>query len=74
MVLFSNVIKDIETYVTNWMMCPAANSHWFLAKKGCNEEDVINMLEKYFSPDEVVKIDNVQYNEPLAILKEKNPP
>ena len=59
MVLFSNVIKDIETYVTNWMMCPAANSHWFLAKKGCNEEDVINMLEKYFSPDEVVKIDNV---------------
>ena len=58
-VLVFFVIKDIETYVINWMMFPSANSHWFLVKKGCDEEDVINMLEKCFSPDEVGKIDNV---------------
>lgn len=56
MVLFSNLIKDIEMYVNNWIMCPAANIHWFLIKKGCDKDDVISMLEKCFSPDEVVKI------------------
>ena len=53
------------------MMCPAANIHWFLIKKGCGEEDVNHMLAKCFSPDELVKISNVSYNGPLAVLKEK---
>ena len=39
MAFFSNVILDIETYVDNWMMCPAANIHWFLIKK-----DVTKMM------------------------------
>ena len=30
---FSTVIQGIETYVDNWMMCPAANLYWFLIKK-----------------------------------------
>ena len=54
-VLFSNVIKDTKAYVTNWMMCPAANIHWFLGKRGCDEEDAIKVLEKCFSPNEVTK-------------------
>ena len=33
MVFFPNVIKDIEMYVTNWMVYLAANLHWFLLKK-----------------------------------------
>ena len=43
MAFFSNVILDIETYVDNWMMCLAANIHWFLIKKGCDKDDVIEV-------------------------------
>ena len=68
---FSNVIQDIETYVDNWMMCPAANLYWFLIRKGCDEDDVSKMLQICFSPDEVAKINKVSYNGPLAVLKEK---
>ena len=68
---FSNVIKDIETYVDNWMMCPAANINWFLIKKGCDKGDVNRMLAKCFSPDKMVKIGNVSYNGPLVVLKGK---
>ena len=71
MAFFSNVIPDIETYVDNWMMCPAANIHWFLIKKGCDEGDVTEMLGKCFSPDELAKINRVSYNGPLAVLKER---
>ena len=45
MVFFSNVTRNIETYVKNWMQCPAANIYWFLIFKGCNQEDVSKMLE-----------------------------
>ena len=69
---FSNVIKGIEIYVDNWMMCPAANIHWFLIKKGCDEDNVNRMLAKCFSPDEMVKIGNVSYSGPLAVLKENS--
>ena len=71
LVFFSNIIKDIEIYANNWMMCHAANIHRFLAKKGRDKEDVNRMLEKCFSPDELVKISNVSYNGPLVVLKEK---
>ena len=52
-------------------MCLTANIHWFLIKKEFDEEDVLKMLEKCFSPDEVVKINDVSYNGPLVVLKEK---
>ena len=68
---FSNVILDIETYIDNWMRCPAAQIYWFMFKKGCEEEDVSRMLTCSFSPDEVAKINKVSCNGPLAILKEK---
>ena len=68
---FSNVIPEIETYVDNWMMCPAANLYWFLIKKGCDEDDVSKMLQNRFSPDKVAKINKVSYNGPLAVLKER---
>ena len=48
---FSSAIKDIDPYVDNWMMCPAANIHWFLIKKGCDEDEVKRMLAKCFSPE-----------------------
>ena len=67
----SNVIKDIEIYVENWMICPPANIHWFLIKKGCGEDDVNCMLAKCFSPDKMVKIGIVSYNGPLVVLKKK---
>ena len=70
LVFFSNVIHDIQTYVNNWMTCPAPNIHWFLIKKGCDGEDVDNMLKKCFSPEELVKIGKVSYNEPMAVLRE----
>ena len=68
---FSNVIKEIETYVMNWTTCPAANIYWFLIKKGCDDEDVQKMLGECFSPDELVKIQNVSLNGPMAVLKER---
>ena len=34
MVFFSNVIRNIETYVKNRIQCPAANIYWFLLFKG----------------------------------------
>jgi hypothetical protein len=71
MVFFSNVIRDIQSYVMNWTMCPAANIYWFLVKKGCNEEDVRNMLEGCFSPEELIKIKNVAFHGEMAVLKEK---
>ena len=71
MVFFSNVIKDIETYVMNWTTCPAANIYYFLMRKGCDGEDVEKMLQECFSPDELVKIKNVSVNGPMAVLKEK---
>ena len=67
---FSNVIPDIQTYVDNWMTCPAPNIHRFLTKKGCDKEDVENMLKKCFSPEELIKIGKVSYNGPMAVLKE----
>ena len=51
------------------MVCPAANIHCFLIKKGCDEDDVNRMLAKCFSPDELAKIGYVLYNGPLAVLK-----
>ena len=69
LVFFSNVIQDIQTYGNNWMTFPAPNIHWFLTKKGCDEEDVNNMLKKCFSPEELVKTGKVSYNEPMAVLK-----
>ena len=71
LVFFSNVILDIETYVDNWMTCPAAQLYWFLLKKGCNEDDMSKMLKNCFSPDEVAKINKVSCNGPLAVLKEQ---
>ena len=71
MVFFSNVIKDIETYVMNWTTCPAANIYYFLMRKGCDGDDVHKMLKECFSPDELVKIKNVSLNGPMAVLKEK---
>ena len=70
LVFFSNVIQDIQSYVNNWMTCPTANIYWFLIKKGCDEEDVSNMLKKCFSPEDLVKIGKVSYNGPMAVLKE----
>ena len=54
------------------MICPAANIHWFLIKKGCNKDDVNRMLAKCFGPDEMVKIGNVSYNGPLVVLKKSS--
>ena len=52
------------------MTCPASNILWFSIKKGCDEEDVYNMLKKCFSPEELVKIGRVSYSGPMAVLKE----
>jgi len=71
MVFFSNVIRDIQSYVMNWTMCPAANIYWFLVKKGCDDEDAQKMLKECFSPDELVKIENVAFDGVMAVLKEQ---
>ena len=71
MVFFSNAIKNIETYVTNWTRCPAANIYWFLLKKGCNQNDIVNMLTCCFSPQEVVKISNISFDGTMVMLKQR---
>ena len=73
MVFFSNVIRNIETYAKNWMQCPIANIDLFLTFKGYNQEDVSKILEQCFSPEELVKIGNTEYNssQQLAVFKEK---
>ena len=71
MVFFSNVIKHIETYVTNWTRCPAANIYWFLLKKGCNQNDIVNMLTCCLSPQEVVKISNITFDGTMALPKQR---
>ena len=57
-------------YINNWVTCLATNIHWFLIKKGCDKEDVENMLKKCFSPEELIKIGKVSYNGPMVVLKE----
>ena len=56
------MLPEIKSYIEQWTQCPAAQIYWFLLRKGCNLEDVRNMIRGCFSIEEVAKVSRSRWS------------
>ena len=59
---FSCVLPEIKSYIEQWTQCPTAQLYWFLLRKGCNFEDVRDMIRGCFSIEEVAKVSRSRWS------------